>query len=315
MSGHQATTRLSERAKGKLITIATLNEGTTKSFDGTKIAYRSFGKGQPPIVCCNGLGVSTFFWVYLEKVFRTSHQVITWDYRGHGNSSLKNNPKNFTLQALVKDCRSVLDALDIKKSVFIGHSLGVQMILELYRHHPERVAGMVLCFGTYGHPMDSFYNTRLSRYLFEICYHMSQNFPKQSHWVSQLLLANPLSFFMGGLLKIMHTGMVKKSDIDRYIQHILSVDPTFFTTLLRSAQEHSAEDMLSDIKVPTLIIAGENDQFTPMWTSKKMHRLIPESELFVMNKATHAGLVEQPELVNYRIEQFIRERVKKSRKQ
>lgn len=304
-------TRLSERAKGKLITIATLQEDVAKSFDGTKIAYRAFGKGNPPIVCCNGLGVSTFFWIYLEKAFRISHQIVTWDYRGHGKSELKNNPKNHSLLSIIKDCKSVLDDLGIKKAIFVGHSLGVQAILELYRHYPERVAGMVLCFGTYGHPMDSFYNSKLSRYLFEICYQVGVNFPKQSHWISQLLLANPLSFFLGGVFKIMHTGMVKKEDIDRYIKHILSVDPTFFNMLLKSAQEHSAEDMLSTIKVPTLIIAGEMDQFTPMWISKKMHRLIPESELFVMGKATHAGLVEQPELINYRIEQFIRERIKR----
>jgi hypothetical protein len=40
-----------------------------------------------------------------------------------------------------------------------------------------------------------------------------------------------------------------------------------------------------------------------------MHRLVPESELFVMHKATHAGLVEQPDLINLRIEKFIKDRV------
>ena len=85
--------------------------------------------------------------------------------------------------------------------------------------------------------------------------------------------------------------------------------------LLKSAQEHTAEDMLKTIKVPTMIVAGEHDQFTPMWISKKMHRLIPESELFVMNKATHAGLVEQPDLINLRIEKFIQERVQRQRRQ
>lgn len=303
--------KVSERGKGKLVTLASLKEGTVRSFDGTRIAYRSYGRGRPAIICCNGLGVGTFFWVYLERFFRVSHQVVTWDYRGHGKSELKRNRRHYTLDAMVRDCLAVQNALKIKKGIFLGHSLGVQVILEFYRRHPERVAALVPCFGTYGHPMDNFYNTRLSRYLFRLTYLLSTTLPKQSHWISRLLLDNPLSFWMGGLLKIMHTGMIKKEDVDRYIKHILSVDPLFFTMLLKSAQDHTAEGMLQKVKVPTLIISGEFDQFTPVWISKKMNRLIPKSELFVMTKATHAGLVEQPDLINLKIEKFLQERLRK----
>lgn len=301
----------SERAKGKLISLINVREGLARSFDGTRIAYHSYGNGSLPIVCCNGLGVGAFFWVYLERMFRKSHQVVTWDYRGHGGSGLKKDPRNYSINALVHDCKAVLDALKIRKAIFVGHSLGVQVILEIYRRWPRRVAALIPCFGTYGHPMDHFYNTRLSRYLFKITYHLSQVFPKQSNFISSLLLDNPLSFYMGGLFKIMHTGMMKKEDIDRYTKHILAVDPIFFTRLLKSAQDHTAEDVLPAIKVPTLIVSGEHDHFTPMWISKKMNRLIPHSELFVMQNATHAGLVEQPDLMNLRIEKFINERLRK----
>jgi pimeloyl-ACP methyl ester carboxylesterase len=302
--------KISERRRGKMVTLSSLQEGKIPSFDGTNLYFRSFGKGNPPIVCCNGLGVGTFFWVYLERAFRAAHQVVTWDYRGHGKSELKKNPKNYHLQALVKDLKSVVDHHGLEKPVLIGHSLGVQVILEFYRRWPEKVGGMILCFGTYGRPMDHFYNTRLSRYLFKILHEISLAFPRESNLISRLLLQNPLSFFLGGVLKVMHTGMIDKKDTDRYIEHLLSVDPTFFQMLLKSAQDSTSEDMLRSIRVPTLIIAGELDQFTPVWLSKKMHRLVPESELFVMHKATHAGLVEQPDLINLRIEKFLKDRVR-----
>lgn len=311
--------KISERRRGKMTTLSSLKEGKVISFDGTEIYYRSFGKSSgkshPPIVCCNGLGVGTFFWVYLERAFRTLHQVVTWDYRGHGKSELKKNPKNYNLFALVKDLKSVVDELGLEKPVLVGHSLGVQVILEFYRRWPEKVGGMVLCFGTYGRPMDHFYNTRLSRYLFRILHEVALAFPRESNLISRILLQNPLSFFMGGVMKVMHTGMINKKDTEQYIEHLLSVDPTFFQMLLKSAQDHSSEDMLRSIRVPTLILAGELDQFTPVWLSKKMHRLIPDSELLVMHKATHAGLVEQPDLINLRIEKFINDRVKPAKAQ
>lgn len=302
--------RLTEKKNMTVLQTPEAREGTVKSFDGTMIAHRSLGQGSPPIVCCNGLGVGSFFWVYLESYFQEQRRVITWDYRGHGKSGLKENRKNYTLEALVKDAKRVLDSLRVKKAVLVGHSLGAQVIFEFYRQYPNRVAALIPCFGTDGQPMNTFYNLKLSRYLFQACYEISQRFPTPSNLISQVLLRNPLSFYLGGMFKIMNTGMINKDDVKRYIDHLLQVDPIFFTDLLKSAQEHSAQDMLPEIKVPTLIVAGEQDQFTPLWISKKMHRLIPQSELFVVKKGSHAALVEQHDLINLRLEKFINERVR-----
>lgn len=302
--------RKTQRWRGRLINAANVREGITESFDKTTISYQSTGKSDYPIICYNGLGVGVFFWVYLRQYFSSSvSQVVTWDYRGHGESGLLDDTRNYNIDALVKDAKSVVDALDIKKGVHIGHSLGAQLILEFYRAYPKRVKALIICFGTDGHPMNTFYDTRISRYLFEICYKIGQRFPAQSNWISRLLLQNPLSFYMGGLLKVMNTNMIDREKVDEYINHLLDVNPIFFTSLLKSAQERTAQDILPEIKVPTLIIAGERDQFTPIWISKKLHRLIPNSELFIVKKGSHAALVEQPELINLRIEKFIQERV------
>jgi pimeloyl-ACP methyl ester carboxylesterase len=298
-------TLMTERRRGRLARSEEYVEDTVKSFDGTPIVYSSTGKGSPPIICCNGLGVGSFFWNYFVRYFRPSYQVVTWDYRGHGASGLQDEVQNYTLDALVEDTKAVLDILKIEKAIFVGHSLGVQLILEFYHRYPDRVASLVPCFGTDGQPMNTFFNTRLSRYLFQVCYEVGQRFPTFSNMFSTFLLKNPLSFQMGGLLKIVHTGMADRKDMDSYIKHLLNVSPTFFMQLLKSMQEHSAQSILPDIKVPTLIIAAEDDQFTPLWISKKMHRLIPYSELFIVKKGTHAALVEQPELINLRIEKFL----------
>lgn len=108
----------------------------------------------------------------------------------------------------------------------------------------------------------------------------------------------------------MKTTLLDKNVMQQYIDHFATMDPIFFTTLVRDWQNHSSVETLKAIKVPTLIISGEEDQFTPAWISKKMHHLIPGSELFMIKNATHAGLAEQPELVNLRIEKFLKQKVK-----
>ncbi|MFO1518365.1 MAG: alpha/beta hydrolase [bacterium] len=299
--------------KTMLTQLVRTKEGDVRSFDGTRIHYRSVGQGIP-IVCCSGLGVPSFFWKYLENFFKHTHQVIIWDYRGHGTSDVPKKPQHSTVDALVEDCKAVLDALKVKKAVFVGYSLGVQVILEFYRRNSKQVLALIPCLGTYGRPMDTFYNSPLSKYLYEVITFIGATFPKQGNWIGRFLLKNPLWYQLGGVLKMIDTGMANKEDAEVYVNHILSLDPAFFTNLLKSIQAHSTEGILKKVKTPTLIVGGELDQFTPVWIAKKMHRTIPKSELFVVKKGTHAALLEQPELINLRIEKFLRERVVKGKK-
>ncbi len=299
---------LTQKNPGKLAQLIRLREGCVQSSDGTDIYYKSVGFGFP-ILLCNGMGVSTFFWKYLENAFKNHFQVITWDYRGHGRSAPPKDPDNVSVQALVEDCKAVIDELKVKKALFIGHSLGTQVVLEFYRRHPRHVAGIVSCLGTFGRPMDYFYNSPLSKYIFEIFTSLGVIFPKQSNFISQLLVRNPFWYQLGGLLKMINTGMASKADAQLYVDHILSLEPSFFVKLSRSVQNHTAEDMLKKIKVPTLIIGADNDTFTPVWLAKKMHRVVPKSEMIIIKNGSHAALVEQPELINLRIEKFLRERI------
>lgn len=298
----------SKKNSGTLAQLVRLREGYTQSFDGTEIYYKSIGRGFP-IVLCNGMGVSTFFWKYFENHFKHDFQVITWDYRGHGRSAHPKMKKNTNVLSLVEDCKAVCEELKVKRALFVGHSLGTQVVLECYRTYPRYVAGVVSCLGTFGRPMDFFYNSPFSKYIFEVLTGLGLLFPKQSSFISALLIKNPLWYQLGGLLKMINTGMANKTDAQEYIDHILSLEPEFFSKLSRSVQAHTAEDVLKRLKIPTLIIGGEDDAFTPVWIAKKMHRIIPNSELFVIRKGSHAALVEQPELINLRIEKFLRERI------
>ncbi|MCB1214352.1 MAG: alpha/beta hydrolase [Deltaproteobacteria bacterium] len=308
----KATSTKSRKHPGTLAKKLYLKEGYAKSSDGTKIYYQSIGQGSP-IVLCNGMGVGTFFWKYFQEDFKDRYQVVTWDYRGHGASEVPKNPDHSRVEDLVDDCLAVTKALGLQKPIFIGHSLGSLVIFEFYRRYPTKVRGLVSCFGTFGRPMDFFYNSPLSRHIFEILTTFGLYFPGPSNWISRLLVKNPFSFQMGGILKLVNTGLANKEDMDQYINHIVDRDPLFFTKLSRNVQNHSSEDLLDKIKVPTLIIAGEEDIFTPAWIGKKMHRIIPDSELFVIRKGSHAALIEQPDLINLRIEKFLKERVEKNK--
>ena len=72
------------------------------------------------------------------------------------------------------------------------------------------------------------------------------------------------------------------------------MDPSVFLPMLRQAGEHSAEDLLARIEVPTVVIAAERDTFTPSWLAEEMAKKIPGAEHVVIAGASHAAPVEQP---------------------
>jgi pimeloyl-ACP methyl ester carboxylesterase len=82
------------------------------------------------------------------------------------------------------------------------------------------------------------------------------------------------------------------------------MDPRLFLGMLKHASEHDAWDHLPSIKIPTLIVAGTQDTFTPYWLSEEMHDRIPGSELLTVPGGTHVAPIEQPELLTLRLEKF-----------
>ena len=69
-----------------------VRSGFARTDDGLELYWRAVGSGEPALVCCNGVGVSTFFFKYVVEHFRERHRVVVWDYRGHGRSSLPPEP-------------------------------------------------------------------------------------------------------------------------------------------------------------------------------------------------------------------------------
>src|SRR6202012_4656449 len=94
-----------------------------------------------------------------------------------------------------------------------------------------------------------------------------------------------------------------------YFAHLAGMDPDIFIQVLHAAQAHSVEDLLVDVRAPTLVITGERDTFTPMWLSLRMQQLIPGAELLVVPGGSHVAPIEIPELILLRLDRFLPQHV------
>ena len=282
-----------------------MKEQTFASFDGTRIYYNVVGRG-PAMVLSDGIGCDQYVWRYVVEAFRDEWTIVRWNYRGHGRSGAPEDLDGVTIDALCKDLNALMDEAGLTAAVHLGHSMGVQVILEFFRQFPERVRALVPICGSYAHPLDTFRDTRLFKdgvfpYLLKLFSAGNAHFDRT--W--KKLVPTDLAYRLA-LLTELNPRLIKRADMLPYFEHMATMDLALFARLLEQASAHSAERVLGTIDVPTLIFAGERDRFTPSWLSEAMHRKIPGSELCIVPGGSHTAPIELPDLFQLRLEKFLR---------
>lgn len=292
--------------------------GYVKSFDGTDIWFRrTYPAGEPrnyyPLVLCNGMGTTIRYWRYVEDYISNFTDVVVWDYRGHGRSGMPKVP-DVSIKTLAEDLKKVCDANDIEAGVFGGFSLGVQVILEFYRGYSNMVKGLIPALGPYENPARYFMNMPITEKLLDLAEKVVYLKPKFFQMIWSNIMVPSFAFKLGktvGLISeklfFLNPVLAHIDDFTEYFENLRKMDITLFLRLAIESRKHSAEDILGKIRVPTLIIAGESDIFTPLPVQLKMARKIKGAELIILPKGSHAGLVEHAELVCLRIEKFIKD--------
>lgn len=264
-----------------------------------------------PIVCCNGVGVSTFFWAFVQRDFSPKRPVIVWDYRGHGQSDFPPDLNKLTMDRNAKDLLTVLDAFQVKEAVLMGHSMGCQVILEFDRRYPSRVAALVPMLGTHGRPIHTFFDQPVISLIgFRLFHKVVMRYHKRLNKNSKALFCSPyLSRVVAKaarVLNIIDGRLMPQELLLDYLHHMGKLDQRVFVKMVEKMAFHSVEDHLPNIKVPVLVVAATRDYFTPLWLSEEMADRIPEAELLIIPEGSHAAQVEQPELVSLKLKDFFR---------
>ncbi len=283
-------------------------EGFVEAADGTRLFFETLGNSTPAIVLIDGIGCDGFAWRYLQPKLASRHRVVHWHFRGHGRSGPPVDRNQLSIEDLARDLRDICDHLEIESTVLVGHSMGVQVALEFYRQHPDRVAGLVLMCGTYGSITTTFHGSDLLSQVLPGLIRASRSFPEVARAVWGRVPAS-IAFRIACAGRELDAERIQEEDFQRYWEHAALMDPDVFLRMLQLAGEHDARGFLEDVRAPTLVIAAEHDTFTPMALAEEMAQAIPDAELEVIPEASHAAPVEQPDRIAERIEEFVSSRL------
>ena len=236
-----------------------------------KLNYLLEGRGDKTIVFIHGLSDSLLYWEFLASNLKHDYQVLRVDLQGHGESELEN--EEITIETYVRDLNNLLEKLDISKVSLIGFSLGSAVALSFAAKYPSKVDSIVL--------MSAFYKAddALRETLTHFKNALNTSFEEFYDVILPMVLCEDVIEANKKELELLKDIGSQNANTKAYIK---AVD---------ACLNFNAEEYISEIDVPTLILASNRDEISKLDMQKELSDKIKNSELIVFDNVKHNLLV------------------------
>jgi len=243
------------------------------------------GASEHTVVLSHALGQDHSMWDLVANALAGSCKVICPDTRGHGRSEIPAGPLN--LAELAADAARLIDELAGEPVVWVGLSMGGMIGQELAIRHPDKVKALVLAntTGQYSVAAKETIGQRIHTV--------------DDHGLSAIGNGTMSRFFTEGFRTR------KAATVSRHQRLLESIDPEGYTACAAAVCDVDTLGRLHQVRVPTLVIAGQQDESTPLAMAETLHHGISGSRLEVLPDCAHLSACEQPEAFAELVGDFI----------
>jgi pimeloyl-ACP methyl ester carboxylesterase len=263
--------------------------------DGGSLYTVSRGTGVP-ILFSHGVTISSRVWV---KQFRdlpdAGFRVVAFDHRGHGSSTLGSS--GHSVANLADDMRIVVESLDLRDALIVGHSMGGVALQAFALAHPyllaERIRGIVL--------LSTLAKTSVSA-------------SRRLQWLAEQVTSR---LDLPRVMDHPNVGMLfaragfgrspRASWVELNRQMLAGCDSTTARDATAALFGLDLTAQLPRLHVPTLVIGGTADVITPPAESRRLAQLIPEARLTLLPGAGHNIMLERTAEFHALVLDFARE--------
>jgi 3-oxoadipate enol-lactonase len=260
--------------------------------DGVEIYYEVAGEG-PPFLFLSETACDGAIWkIYQVPEFVRDHRVVIFDYRGTG---LSGKPaEKYGTGMFAADAAAVLDQLGLEGAVVCGHSMGGRVAQILALDYPRKVSKLILASSGAAHPGERGIPLRIAKEMVEIGY---EKYVRE-HTIVVGWTESYAQKHMDLIETYLKVRMANLCPAEFYFRHVIA------------RQEHDTTGRLKDIRVPTLVLVGDDDHFI---VSDMSHRAgadalakgIPNSKLVILPGERHSYFFTEPQKVHGVIREFL----------
>jgi 3-oxoadipate enol-lactonase len=244
--------------------------------------YRPAQSG-PTLVFLNSLGSDLRIWQEVIALLPPHLGILAFDQRGHGLSDAPSGP--YTLPLLAADLRGLLDHLPLPQVLLVGVSVGGMIAQQFARSDPARVQGLVLC-------------------------DTGARIATADYWSERAMAVR-----RGGLAPLAHLILARwvsgdygdrhPAALRGYANMLTRTPAEGYAATCDALRDGDLRTQVSAIRVPTLVLCGDEDLATPPALGEELAAMIPDARFALITNAGHIPFIEQPAAVAAHIRSFL----------
>lgn len=243
------------------------------------------GRIGPTLVLSHALGADAGMWDAVANRLAATHRVVCYDHRGHGDSAAPDGP--YTMAQMTDDAAALIDELQSGPVVWVGLSLGGMVAQELALRRPAGLAAVVIA-------------------------NSSARFDDagRAAWLERIaaIEAGGMEAVADGTMARWFSPRFHHSQaaaVARWRRRLASNEARAYVAAGHAVRLHDTLDRLGQIRLPTLVIAGQLDQGTPVAMSEAIAERVPGARLAVMPGVAHMSALEEPAQFSALLEEFL----------
>jgi pimeloyl-ACP methyl ester carboxylesterase len=256
------------------------------TMNGDAMAYDIEGEGVS-LLFIHQVATDRRLWQHQRKSFLQRYRLITVDVMGHGPGTW--SPQEFSLEHAASHIRELLARLEAGPAFVIGASMGATIAMRLALSDPSLIRGLILV-SPWSHDASEYTKSLVGR-----LFRLAEAGDMATHSDLFLRYVLPPTYLER------HTVEVECLRALLMEQNAKAVAYTWAACLASDLT-----DSLGEIRVPSLVIGGLNDLFTPPYLARAVAEGLSDVELEVWEEAGHFPFFEDPLRFNRRLETFIR---------
>jgi pimeloyl-ACP methyl ester carboxylesterase len=260
-----------------------------------ELYYEVHGRGRPMVFLSETACDAEVWKSHQVEEFSRDHQVILHDYRGTGRSGKPSI--DYSTKMFCDDTAALMDHLGAEKAVVVGHSMGGRIAQLLALEYPDKVDRLILASTGAGFPATKGLPRKICQEMIEWGYEKYV----RDHSILVGFTDEFAKNYADRVEKYLQVRMSNLCPVEFYLRHLIA------------RQSHDTTGRLKDIRVPTLVLVGEDDRNV---TSDINHRSsseilaqgIPHAKLVVLSGERHSYFFANPDAAHKTIRDFIESR-------
>lgn len=242
---------------------------------GIDFAYDDHGDG-PAVLLVHGHPFDRTMWAPQVATFVDRYRLLVPDLRGYGESPV---PDGVTLlDEMALDLAHLLDHLGVERAVVCGLSMGGQVAMEFARLFPARLAGLALC------DTDARAETAESR-------------TARLSMAARLEREGMAGYVEDGLADFLHARTLRERPVVvAHMRRMMLGTPSLGAARAQRGRADRRDHLaaLGSVQVPSLVVVGDADAFTPVPVARQIAEALPAAELAVVEGTGHVPNLEDP---------------------